>query len=106
MKFSDPEVEKDLLMLINLYSRRTDHITYERLHNNFQYLKLNTIESSLATTLNGNYFEITTRGNKATIEVVDYLLEQKKKHREVAAVERIKPAKMGKLNRFWHFLIF
>jgi DNA replication protein DnaC len=60
-----------------------NNFTYERLHNNLQYLKLNTIEELL-----DNFLEIAVRDNKTTMEVLDYLFEQEKKHREAVAVER------------------
>ena len=60
-----------------------NNFTYERLHNNLQYLKLNTIEEFL-----DNCLEIAARDGKTTMEVLDYLFEQEKKHREAAAIER------------------
>jgi len=60
-----------------------NNFTYERLHNNLNYLKLNTIEELL-----DNCLEIAARDGKTTMEVLDYLFEQEKKHREAAAVER------------------
>jgi DNA replication protein DnaC len=60
-----------------------NNFTYERLHNNLQYLKLNTIEEILDTCL-----EIAARDSKTTMEVLDYLFEQEKKHREATAIER------------------
>ncbi|HET8685347.1 MAG TPA: IS21-like element helper ATPase IstB [Methanosarcina sp.] len=60
-----------------------NNLTYERLHNNLQYLKLNTVEELL-----DNFLEIAARDNKTTMEVLDYLFEQEKKHREAAAIER------------------
>jgi DNA replication protein DnaC len=60
-----------------------NNFSYEKLHSNLQYLKPNTIEELLA-----NCFEITARDNKTTMEVLDYLFEQEKKHREFAAIER------------------
>ncbi len=60
-----------------------NNFTYERLHNNLQYLKLNTVEELL-----DNFLEIVVRDNKTTMEVLDYLFEQEKKHREAVAIER------------------
>ncbi|AKB30475.1 Mobile element protein [Methanosarcina siciliae T4/M] len=60
-----------------------NNFSYERLHNNLQYLKLNTVEELLE-----NYLEIAARDNKTTMEVLDYLFEQEKKHREAVAIER------------------
>ena len=60
-----------------------NNFTYERLHTNLQYLKLNCIEELL-----DNYLEIAARDNKTTMEVLDYLFEQEKKHREAVAIER------------------
>ena len=60
-----------------------NNFSYERLHNNLQYLKLNTIEELL-----DNFLEIAARDNKTTMEVLDYLFEQEKKHREAVAIER------------------
>ena len=60
-----------------------NNFTYERLHNNLQYLKLNTIEDML-----DNYLEVAARDNKTTMEVLDYLFEQERKHREAVAIER------------------
>jgi DNA replication protein DnaC len=60
-----------------------NNFTYERLHNNLEYLKLNTVEELL-----DNYLEIAARDRKTTMEVLDYLFEQEKKHREYAAIER------------------
>ena len=60
-----------------------NNFSYERLHNNLQYLKLNTIEDLL-----DNFLEIAARDNKTTMEVLDYLFEQEKKHREAVAIER------------------
>ena len=59
------------------------NFTYERIHNNLQYLKLNTVEELL-----DNFLEIAVRDNKTTMEVLDYLFEQEKKHRGSAAIER------------------
>ena len=60
-----------------------NNFTYERIHNNLQYLKLNTVEELL-----DNFLEIAVRDNKTTMEVLDYLFEQEKKHREAVAIER------------------
>jgi DNA replication protein DnaC len=60
-----------------------NNFTYERIHNNLQYLKLNTVEELL-----DNFLEIAVRDNKTTMEVLDYLFEQEKKHREAAAIEK------------------
>jgi DNA replication protein DnaC len=60
-----------------------NNFTYERLHNNLQYLKLNSIEELL-----DNYLEVAARDSKTTMEILDYLFEQEKKHREAVAVER------------------
>ncbi|KKG83992.1 IS21-like element ISMac3 family helper ATPase IstB [Methanosarcina mazei] len=60
-----------------------NNFSYERLHSNLQYLKLNTIEELL-----DNCLEIAARDNKTTMEVLDYLFEQEKKQREFAAIER------------------
>ncbi|AKB53787.1 Mobile element protein [Methanosarcina barkeri MS] len=60
-----------------------NNFSYERLHTNLQYLKLNTIEDLL-----DNCLEIAARDSKTTMEVLDYLFEQEKKHRESAAMER------------------
>ncbi|AAM06496.1 IS21-like element ISMac9 family helper ATPase IstB [Methanosarcina acetivorans] len=60
-----------------------NNFSYERLHSNLQYLKLNTIEEVL-----DNYLEIAARDSKTTMEVLDYLFEQEKKYREAAAIER------------------
>jgi len=60
-----------------------NNFTYERLHNNLHYLKLNTIEELL-----DNCLEIAARDGKTTMEVLDYLFEQENKYREAAAIER------------------
>ncbi len=60
-----------------------NNFTYERIHNNLQYLKLNTVEELL-----DNFLEIAVRDNKTTMEVLDYLFGQEKKHREAVAIER------------------
>lgn len=60
-----------------------NNFSYERLHSNLQYLKLNTIEEIL-----DNCLEIAARDNKTTMEVLDYLFEQEKKHREAVAIEK------------------
>ena len=86
LKFSGPEVEKRSLDVYEAFSQGgfdMNNFTYERLHNNLQYLKLNTIEELL-----DNYLEIAARDSKTTMEVLDYLFEQERKHREAAAIER------------------
>jgi len=60
-----------------------NNFSYERLHKNLQYLKLNTIEELI-----DNSLEIAARDKMTTMEVLDYLFEQEKKHREAVAVER------------------
>jgi DNA replication protein DnaC len=60
-----------------------NNFSYERLHTNLQYLKLNTVEELL-----DNCLEIAARDSKTTMEVLDYLFEQEKKHREAVAIER------------------
>src|SRR5665648_866394 len=60
-----------------------NNFTYERLHNNLQYLKMNTIEELL-----DNCLELAARDSKTTMEVLDYLFEQERKHREAVAIER------------------
>jgi DNA replication protein DnaC len=60
-----------------------NNFTYERLHNNLEHLKLDTIETIL-----DNYLELAAKEGKTTMEVLDYLLEQEKKHRDAAALDR------------------
>ena len=60
-----------------------NNFTYERLHNNLQYLQMNTIEELL-----DNCLELAARDSKTTMEVLDYLFEQERKHREAVAIER------------------
>lgn len=60
-----------------------NNFTYERLHNNLGHLKLDTIETIL-----DNYLELAAKEGKTTMEVLDYLLEQEKKHRDAAALDR------------------
>jgi len=60
-----------------------NNFTYERIQKNLQYLKLNTIEELL-----DNCLELAARGNKTTMEVLDYMFEQEKRHREAVAIER------------------
>jgi DNA replication protein DnaC len=60
-----------------------NNFSYERLHNNLQYLKLDTIEEFL-----DNCLELAARDSKTTMEVLDYLFEQERKHREAVAIER------------------
>ncbi len=55
-----------------------NNFTYEKLHNNLQYLKLNTLEELL-----DNCLEIAARDNKTTMEVLDYLFEQEKNTRKL-----------------------
>ena len=59
-----------------------EHLHYKRLYNDLQYLKLNTIEEFL-----DNYLELAARNSKTTVEVLDYLFEQEKKHGEAVAIE-------------------
>lgn len=60
-----------------------NNFTYERLHNNLEHLKLNTIEEIL-----DNYLELAARDSKTTMEVLDHLFEQERKHRDAAAIDR------------------
>lgn len=60
-----------------------NNFTYERLHNNLRFLKLNKIEELL-----DNCLEIAARDNKSTMEVLDDLFEQEKKNKEAVVVER------------------
>jgi DNA replication protein DnaC len=60
-----------------------NNFTYERLHNNLHYLKLDTIEAIL-----DNYLELAAKDSKTTMEVLDYLLEQERKNRDSAAINR------------------
>jgi len=60
-----------------------NNFSYERLHSNLRYLKLNTIEELL-----DNCLEIAARDNKTTMEVLDYLFEQEKKHRGSVVIKR------------------
>jgi len=60
-----------------------NNFTYGRLHNNLQYLKLNTVEELL-----DNCLEIAARDSKTTMEVLDDLFEPEKKHRGAVAIER------------------
>ncbi|AKB26294.1 Mobile element protein [Methanosarcina sp. MTP4] len=60
-----------------------NNFTYERLHNNLQCLKLDTIEEIL-----DNYLELAAKDSKTTMEVLDHLLEQERKHRDAAAINR------------------
>jgi len=57
-----------------------NNFTYERLHNNLHYLKLDTIEAIL-----DNYLELAAKDSMTTMEVLDYLLEQERKNRDAAA---------------------
>jgi DNA replication protein DnaC len=58
-------------------------LTYERLHSNLLFLKLNTIEQIL-----DNCLELAAKDGKNTMEVLDDLFAQERKHREAAAIER------------------
>jgi DNA replication protein DnaC len=60
-----------------------NNLTYKRLHDNLQYLKLDTIEVIL-----DNYLELAAKDGKATMVVLDYLLEQERKHRDATAISR------------------
>ena len=60
-----------------------NNFSYERLHNNLQYLKLNTIEEIL-----DNCLELAARDSRTTMEVLDHLFEQERKHIEAVAIER------------------
>jgi DNA replication protein DnaC len=60
-----------------------NNFSYERLHNNLQYMKLHTVEELL-----DNCLELAARDSKTTMEVLDYLFEQERKNREAAAIER------------------
>ena len=60
-----------------------NNFTYERLHSNLHYLKLDTIEAIL-----DNYLELAAKDCKTTMEVLDYLLEQERKNRDAAAIKR------------------
>ena len=60
-----------------------NNFTYERLHNNLQYLKLDTIEAIL-----DNHLEIAAKDCKTTMEVLDHLFEQERKNRDAAATNR------------------
>jgi DNA replication protein DnaC len=60
-----------------------NNFTYERVHDNLCHLKLDTIESIL-----DNYLELAAKDGKTTMEVLDYLLEQEKKHKDSAALDR------------------
>jgi len=60
-----------------------NNFTYERLHNNLVNLKLDTIEAIL-----DNYLELAAKDSKTTMEVLDYLLEQERKNRDAAAIDR------------------
>ncbi|HJH28493.1 MAG TPA: AAA family ATPase [Methanosarcinaceae archaeon] len=59
------------------------NLTYERLHANLQYLKLDTIESTV-----DNYLEIATKDGKTVMEVLDYLIDQERLIKENTARER------------------
>jgi len=60
-----------------------NNFTYERLHNNLVHLKLDTIEAIL-----DNYLELAAKDGKTTMEVLDYLLEQERKHKDAKAIDR------------------
>jgi len=60
-----------------------NNFTYERLHNNLLYLKFDTIEAIL-----DNYLEFASKDGKTTMEVLDHLFEQERKHRDAAAIDR------------------
>jgi DNA replication protein len=60
-----------------------NNFTYERLHNNLHYMKLDTIEAIL-----DNYLELSAKDSKTTMEVLDHLLEQERKNRDAAAIDR------------------
>lgn len=60
-----------------------NNFTYERLHNNLHFLKLDAIEAIL-----DNYLELAAKDSKTTMEVLDYLLEQERKNRDAAAIDR------------------
>lgn len=60
-----------------------NNFSYERLHSNLQCLKLNTIKELL-----DNYLEVAARDSKITMEVLDNLFEQEKKHREAETIEK------------------
>ena len=60
-----------------------NNFTYERLHNNLQYLKLDTIEAIL-----DNHLELAAKDGKTTMEVLDHLFEQERKNRDAAATNR------------------
>ena len=60
-----------------------NNFTYERLHNNLVNLKLDTIEAIL-----DNYLELAAKDCKTTMEVLDYLLEQERKHKDATAIDR------------------
>ena len=55
----------------------------KRLHNNLNYLRLETIQAIL-----DNYLELAAKDSKTTMEVLDYLLEQERKNRDAAAIDR------------------
>jgi DNA replication protein DnaC len=76
-----------------------NNFTYERLHNNLHYLKLDTIEAIL-----DNYLELAAKDSKTTMEVLDYLLEQERKNRDAAATNRrIKHAVFPVIKTFEEF---
>jgi DNA replication protein DnaC len=54
---------------------------YERLHHNLKLLKLGTFESIL-----DNYLEIAAKEKKSTIEILDYLMDQELRSKEVRSL--------------------
>jgi DNA replication protein DnaC len=60
-----------------------NNFTYERLHNNLQSLKLDTIEAIL-----DNHLELAAKDGKTTMEVLDHLFEQERKKRDATATNR------------------
>ena len=60
-----------------------NNFTYEKLHNNLLHLKLDTIEAIL-----DNYLEFAVKDGKTTMEVLDHLFEQERKHRDAIAIDR------------------
>jgi len=58
-------------------------LIYDRLHSNLLDLKLNTVEQLL-----DNCLELAARDGTTTMEVLDHLFEQERKHREAVAIER------------------
>jgi len=60
-----------------------NNFTYERIHNNLHYLRLDTIEAIL-----DNYLELAAKDSKTTMEILDHLLEQERKNRDATAIDR------------------